>query len=422
LADHLVIFAHNEGSSWKDFDTAKFHHDWSDHSIVRVSSPLLPCRTAHALEGLSATENAAMEPSPSKENRSPVSRPATRLALIGCGFYAQNHLHAWRDLRDEGVVLAAVCDQDADRAKKAGATFGVPWYDDAGTMLAEIRPDLVDIATQMRGHRSLVELVAGHGIGFIVQKPLGPNWEDCVAMADAAARAGVFAAVHENFRYQPQMTRVQSLLAAGTIGSVTFMRISFRIGLDVYATQPYLLTEPRGIVLDVGIHLLDLARFFCGEVERVSAEMQRRNPRVAAEDTATMVLRHTNGAVSIVDCTYESRRVPDTFPETLLEVEGTDGAIALHCGGRLLVTERGQLREEIIPLPSLAWADPRWQASQIAVLETNRSLLRCLREGRPADTSLLDNLKTYALVDAAYDAARCLVATAPLEWAPTAIG
>ena len=189
-------------------------------------------------------------------------------------------------------------------------------------MLARVNPDLVDVVTQMRGHRAVVELLAAHDTAMIIQKPLAPNWEDCVAIAEAVSTAGVFAAVHENFRFQPQMKRAKTLIESGAIGAVTFARISFRIGLDVYGTQPYLLTEPRGILLDTGIHLLDLARFFCGEVTRVSAETQRRNPRVAAEDTATVLLRHQSGAVSLVDCTYESRRLPDTFPETLLEIEG----------------------------------------------------------------------------------------------------
>ena len=49
-----------------------------------------------------------------------------RLGLIGCGFFAQNHLHAWKDLEPEGVELVAVCDIDADKAK-AAAEPGNRW-------------------------------------------------------------------------------------------------------------------------------------------------------------------------------------------------------------------------------------------------------------------------------------------------------
>jgi predicted dehydrogenase len=342
--------------------------------------------------------------------------PPTRLALVGCGFYAQNHLHAWVDLQPEGANLVAVCDLDADRAAAAAKTYGASAFTDVAEMLGAVKPDLVDVVTQMHGHRAVAELLAAHGVGMIVQKPLAPSWADCVAIAEAVSAAGVFAAVHENFRYQPQMKRVKTLIESEAIGKVTSARISFRIGLDVYTTQPYLLTEPRGILLDVGIHLLDLARFFCGEVMRVSAETQRRNPRVAAEDTAMVLARHRSGAVSLVDCTYESRRLPDTFPETLLEIEGDRGAILLHPGNRLVLTSQGVMTEETVELPALAWGDPRWMASQVAVLETNRQLLKSFRDGQDAETSVADNLRTYALVDAAYAAAELSMAVEPLAW------
>ncbi len=45
---------------------------------------------------------------------------SARVAVVGCGFYAQNHLHAWSALRDHGAELAAVCDLNHDRAKAAG--------------------------------------------------------------------------------------------------------------------------------------------------------------------------------------------------------------------------------------------------------------------------------------------------------------
>ena len=59
-----------------------------------------------------------------------------RGALIGCGFFAQNHLNAWRALAAEGVELVAVCDTDRKKGEAAAKTFAVPRvYDDAAAML-----------------------------------------------------------------------------------------------------------------------------------------------------------------------------------------------------------------------------------------------------------------------------------------------
>jgi predicted dehydrogenase len=330
----------------------------------------------------------------------------TNLALIGCGFFARNHLHAWRDLAAEGARLVAVCDVDAARAWAAAEEFGVPrWYQDAATMFDEVAIDLVDIATRMDTHRALVELAVGRGVAAIVQKPFAPAWEDCLAMVRTAREAGVFLAVHENFRFQSPMLKVAELLRSGAIGDPTWARISFRTGYDVYATQPYFYDEERFAILDVGIHVLDIARVLMGEVDHIFCQTQKRNPKVRAEDTATMMLRHTSGAVSVVECTYEARKLPDPFPETLLEIEGPDGTIVVKPGLVMEVTLGGDLTSGHLGTPLLSWSEEQWHVAQESVLTTNRHMLQRFQAGEDADTSGADNLKTYALVEAAYESA-----------------
>ncbi len=259
--------------------------------------------------------------------------------LIGCGFFAQNHLNAWRDLasRDPGArpraQIVAVCDQDAAKAQAAAERFRIPrWYADAAEMLDRERLDFVDIATTMGSHRTLAELAARHRVPMIVQKPFAPTWEDCLAIVRAAEAAGVPLMVHENFRFQTPMQRAHAVLTAGEIGEPVWARLTFRSGYDVYANQPYFLTERELIVLDLGIHLLDLARFFLGEVERIACELQQVRPGLLGEDMATMLLRHASGAVSVVDTTYESRQLPDPFPQTLLHIEGRQGCLRVFQG------------------------------------------------------------------------------------------
>ena len=104
------------------------------------------------------------------------------------------------------------------------------------------------------------------------------------------------------------MLRLRETLDSGVIGRATWGRIAFRTGFDVYKTQPYFHRETRFAILDTGVHVLDLARFFLGEVAHVSCETQRRNPKNIGEDTATMLLRHTSGAVSLAETTYEAAK------------------------------------------------------------------------------------------------------------------
>ena len=339
-----------------------------------------------------------------------------RGALIGCGFFAQNHLNAWRDMRADGVELVAVCDIDPAKAEAAARGFGIGrHYTDPAALLAAETLDFVDIATRMETHLDLVRLAIGRGVRTIVQKPFAPDYAACLAMVREARSAGVALAVHENFRFQAPMRAVKAVLDSGAIGQPSWARIAFRTGFDVYRTQPYFHRETRLAILDTGVHVLDLARFFLGEVKHVACETQRRNPKNAGEDTATMLLRHTSGAVSLAETTYEARQVPDPFPQTLVTIEGERGSIKLREDFRMEVTADGAMSAQTVGSPLLSWTAEPWHIAQESVLLTQRAIIAAWAAGRDAETSGADNLKTFAVAEAAYEAAESGRSTAPLS-------
>jgi len=329
-----------------------------------------------------------------------------RVAIVGCGFFARNHLFSWKDLAAEGVELVAVCDIDPAKARAAAEEFGVPhWYGNVDEMLDKEKIDLIDIITRMDTHRMMVEKTVGRGIATIVQKPFAPTWDDAVAMTRMAEKAGVWLAVHENFRFQTPLLKAAAAVASGAIGEPTWGRITFRTGFDVYTTQPYFHDEERFIILDLGVHTLDMARVMMGEVEHVYCETQTRNAKSRGEDTATVTLRHVNGSVSVVDFSYESRKLPDHFPETLMEIEGPKGAIVVEPGLTMRVNVGDDIREEDIGAPLLHWTAKPWHVAQESVLTTCRHLLEAYKARRTADISAVDNLKTFAIAEAAYESA-----------------
>ena len=237
------------------------------------------------------------------------------IGLIGCGFFSRNHLNSWKDLAPEGADVVAVCDVDAAKAKAAAETFGIPhWYTDAETMFRERKLGLVDIVTRMDTHRTLAEMAFRHKVPLIVQKPFAPDINDVRAIVEGAEKAGLFLAVHENFRFQTPLQKVKAVLDSGVIGEPSWARISFRTGYDIYKGQPYFYDEERLIILDLGVHVVDVARYFFGEIERVSCETQRRNPKVKAEDTATMLIRHNPAPSRSWNAPTRRRSSPTPFP------------------------------------------------------------------------------------------------------------
>src|SRR5690606_25759372 len=187
-----------------------------------------------------------------------------RGALIGCGFFANNHMHGWAEVA--GAEIVAVCDRDAAKAEAMAQRFGIPAvYTDAAEMLAREQLDFVDIATTSGSHRALVELAALRVRLVICQKPMADTLADGGAMVAAAASAGVPLIIHENFRWQRPFREISRRLAEGQLGKVHFARFSFRHGYDNYVNQPYLAEIERFTIMDVGLHLFDLSRHLVGE-------------------------------------------------------------------------------------------------------------------------------------------------------------
>jgi predicted dehydrogenase len=324
-----------------------------------------------------------------------------KVGVIGCGFFAQNHLHAWRDI--EGVDVVALCDNDQSNLFATSKEFKIRrQFTDAVELFKYGQFDIVDIATTAPSHRSLVEMAAQHTKHIICQKPFAESVKDARAMVGAVEATGKTLMVHENFRWQSAVRAVIEELRKGTIGEPFFGRVSFRSGFDVFSGQPYLAEGERFIIEDLGIHILDIARALFGDVARISATKRRINPSIRGEDVATMFLEHTGGATCIVDCSYATRRQIEAFPETVIEVDGNKGTISLDLGYKMTVQANGQSEIRDLSPPLLPWASKPWHNIQESVRTIQEHFINCLHEGCEPETSGHDNLQTLSLVEAAY--------------------
>jgi predicted dehydrogenase len=322
--------------------------------------------------------------------------------LIGCGYFSNNHLNAWHDVI--GAEVIAVCDQDIERAQKTAEKFGIKKvYTDANTMLQNEHLDFVDVVTQAPAHRTLVELVASHGVHVICQKPFAPTMEDARAMVIACKQAGVQLMVHENFRWQRPIRAVKE--ASKNIGDLFFGRVVFRNDHDIFTNQPYLAKDERFIIYDLGIHLLDMARFLMGDVSRLFCHTQSVNPHVRGEDTATMTLVMQSGATCVVEACYYSHLARDIFPQTLIHLEGTKGSVILGADYNLTIVVDGEVETHLVPPQPPVWASGPGVAIQEGVLAIEQHFVQCLKDGKEMETSGFDNLKTLELVFGAYESA-----------------
>ncbi|WP_081803615.1 Gfo/Idh/MocA family protein [Halotalea alkalilenta] len=351
------------------------------------------------------------------------ARPQAPLrgALLGCGFFAENQLRAWREL--EGVEIVALCDLDAARLERFAASFSFSpsaCYTEAERLLEEVALDFVDIAAPTSAHRSLITLACAHRVPVICQKPFATDLNDARMMIAACTRAGVSLTVHENFRWQAAVRETIDALRDGAIGEPFFARISYRSGFDVFRAQPYLARTKRFIIADLGIHLLDIARALFGEVDRLGCQTRRVSADIEGEDVATMMLAHASGVTSIVDCSYATRQSEDPFPQTLIEIDGERGSIRLLAGFRLQIDRlrdgRIERTERLVAPSAPSWSTPPWTPIQQSVVRFQADWLAKLKTDDLPETHGIDNFHTLALVEAAYQAAEERRIVIPQRW------
>lgn len=327
-----------------------------------------------------------------------------RFAVLGTGFWARYQLAAWQEVPDARCV--ALYNRTPGKAEALAEEFGVPAvFDDAEALIREVRPDFLDVITDVQTHPQFVRLAAAHGVPVICQKPMAATLEAACEMVAVCERASVPLLIHENWRWQHPIRELKRVLAAGVIGRVFRARVDYANSFPVFDNQPFLRELEQFILTDMGSHILDTARFLFGEASRLFCRTDRIHAEIKGEDVAT-VMMEMGGATVTCNLSYASRIEHDRFPETFALIEGSAGSVELAPDYWLRVTTKdGTLARRVAP-PHYAWADSRYALVHSSIVACHAELLRALQTGSPAETHAADNLHTLELVFAAYESAR----------------
>ena len=260
-----------------------------------------------------------------------------RVATAGTGYFSQFHYNAWQELRDEGLIeLIAICNRTASTGEEFAVRYGIPAvYGDFETMLAEVKPDLVDVITPPVTHLAYVRAAVDKGVAVICQKPFTPNLEQAESLMREVKKKGTVV-IHENFRFQPWYPKLKTLIEEGAIGEpyqVSFwLRPGDGQGPEAYLSrQPYFQQMERFLVHETAIHLIDTFRFLFGEIRSVYSELVKLNPVIAGEDSGIILFDFENGRRGLfdgnrlVDHKADNRRL--TMGE--MSIEGSGGSLRL---------------------------------------------------------------------------------------------
>ncbi len=321
-----------------------------------------------------------------------------RVAVFGTGYWSQFQIAAWQAI---GVQVAAAWNRTPERARAAAERFHIPAvYETPEAVFESGDFDIADIIADVDAHEPLVAMAARYKKAVICQKPMARSLAACERMVKSCREAGVWYAVHENFRYQPQFAPVKDLLSQGSLGCPLHAHMQLRSpDRGIISKQPALAQMDHMALRDMGPHLFDVVRYLFGDIKSVYSKPVVSYGDIGAMDTALSMLEMESGLPVL--CTLAHRFHYKVF------IQCEYGYLTLDGDNMIRVEQEGQTRMvdprtwPVLPyIPAEDWALHGGHVFA-AIPLCLHALSEAYLAGRPAETSGEDNLKTMRSVFAA---------------------
>ncbi len=325
-----------------------------------------------------------------------------KVAVFGCGYWAHFQVGAWQA---QGAEVVALWNRTRSRADDFAKKWNIPRvFDTPEEVFAWGEFDIADIITDVGAHESLTVMAAKHHKAVICQKPMAYTLESCERMVKACEDAGVWYAVHENFRYQPPTEQFIKAVRSGVIGKVLHAQLNMRSpDIDIINKQEALRTMPQMVLRDMGPHIFDVARAAFGEMRSLYAVpvYSYRDQGIEVSDAAICTLVTEDNCV--VSC-HLVHQWNDRFM-----AQGVKGRIVLDHDNVLHIEVEGKTQT----IDTKTWSkldyipDDDWNLhgghTMHAIPRCLDDLMQAFEKGEPAPTGGADNFKTMQLVFAAIE-------------------
>jgi predicted dehydrogenase len=325
------------------------------------------------------------------------------VGIVGGGRQGWRRARALESFADDRLV--AVADRVAAVAERLATAYDAESHDDWSALLDRNDVDAVLVCTPPDSHAEITVAALERSRHVLVEKPLARSVAEAapvVTAAQAALARGVVCAVGFNYRHHLAIQQARRWVDEGAIGPLMYARIRHGItGRADYANDwRTTSTGGGGELLDQGIHLLDLARWFFGDFSEVRAMMTTSYwPIAPLEDNAFVLLRTAAGQVIQMHASWTEWR--NLFS---LELFGRDGYVRVEGLGGSYGTESAALGQRDFGRPfseriiEYLGEDSSWR-SEWAAFRT------AVVEGRPPEASVQEGIAALALAARAYEAA-----------------
>ena len=341
-----------------------------------------------------------------------------RIGLVGAGNIANTHMTNYQNVTDAEVV--AICDIDKGKAERLAKKYGVEkFYGSIEEMIASETLDAVDVCVWNVNHAKCAIYAMEQGLHVICEKPMAYNAEEAAEMKAVSEKTGKLLMIAFVTRYADETRVVKDYIDNGYLGDIYYAKAQYvrRHGNPGgwFADSS---KSGGGPVIDLGVHVIDRARFLMGLPKPVSVYAaaynylgNRKNlktnvgwiPEGATkddicdvEDFATALIRFDNGAVIQLETGYSI----NDLPKSGLTLCGTKGGMKTGDGALTLYTELNDFMVDTkIDINNLADARGGFEAELAEFVD-------CVLGKKTITATAEDGLICMKILDAIYESAR----------------
>lgn len=325
-----------------------------------------------------------------------------RVAVIGAGLQATRRIPAI--LEDPRYRLTTIVDRVGERASALSARSGATTATDWRPVVADPEIDVVLVLTYPDSHAEITLAALRAGKDVLCEKPIARTEEEAESMVRAARETGRILKCGFNHRHHPAIQEAYRLFRSGTIGEPLFVRgrygIAGRQGLErEWRSDPAIVSG--GQFVEQGIHLVDLVRWFCGDLVRVTGITSTRHwPITPLEENGFALCQTADGVVASLHASLTQWINLFSF-----EVYGTGGSLTMEGLGGSYGVEK-LITSAHDPTGQFAQHTTEYRGADRSWHEEWREFTRAVQERSEPLGSGLDGLRALQVVHAAYRSAR----------------
>ncbi len=244
--------------------------------------------------------------------------------VAGCGRYAENTFIPTMHMMRKSTVHA-VYSSSGQRAKDVALKHGVPlYYSDYDDFLnSDI--DAVYVSSANADHHRKVIAAARAGKHILCEKPLAVNSAEAEEMVKACEENNVRLAVNYVFHFHPLVRKAKEFIENDMIGKFISTTISFNIEIAPSSNFRYSASGGGGALMDIGTHVIDLMRYFGGEITSVCGVMDTVVYKSEVDDFSSAIIKFANGGYGHFNVSFNSKKAFNR-----VEILGHKGAISIE--------------------------------------------------------------------------------------------